>query len=278
MSKIGILHPGEMGVSIAASAINSGHVVFWASENRSANTRKRAQKHELIDTGTLEELCRSCEIIFSVCPSHFVEDIAKQVVEHNFKGIYLDANAISPERSIRIGRILTTNNIHFIDGGIIGGPAWESKSTWLYLSGKDANEIANCFSKGPLETKIIGDEIGKASALKMCYAAYSKGTTALLCAVLGAAESLGVRDELYEQWDKDEAGFSEQVNRRVARVTAKAWRFESEMKEIAGTFHEADMPRGFHEAAAEIYGRITGFKDAGQTPEIRDILQALLTK
>ncbi len=106
MSKIGILHPGEMGVSIAASAINSGHEVFWASENRSQKTRERAQKHGLIDAGTLAELCRICEIIFSVCPPHFAEDIAKQVVKHNFKGTYLDANAISPERSIRIGQIV----------------------------------------------------------------------------------------------------------------------------------------------------------------------------
>src|SRR5687768_18405171 len=118
------------------------------------------------------------------------------------------------------------NGIHFVDGAIIGGPAWKPNETWLYLSGKDARIIADCFSKGPLETKIIGDEIGKASALKMCYAAYTKGTTALLSALLATAESLGVREELYEQWDMDEEGFSEQVNRRVARVTAKAWRFE----------------------------------------------------
>ena len=118
----------------------------------------------------------------------------------------------------------------------------------------------------------------KASALKMCYAAYSKGTTALLCAVLGTAESLGVREELYQQWDMDEAGFSEQVNRRAARVTAKAWRFEGEMKEIAATFHEAGLPHGFHEAAAEIYHRISGFKDAKQVPELKDVLHALLTK
>jgi 3-hydroxyisobutyrate dehydrogenase-like beta-hydroxyacid dehydrogenase len=278
MSKIGILHPGEMGVSIAASAINSGHEVLWASENRSKKTRNRAKKYGLTDAGTLAELCGICEIIISVCPPYFAEDTAKQVVKHNFKGIYLDANAISPERSIRIGQMLVANDIHFIDGGIIGGPAWEPKSTWLYLSGKDANRITNCFSKGLLGTKIIGEEIGKASALKICYAAYSKGTTALLCAVLGTAESLGVREELHEQWDMDEAGYSEQVNRRVTRVTAKAWRFEGEMKEIASTFHVAGMPQGFHEAAAEIYHRISGFKDEEQIPELNDVLQTLLTK
>ena len=278
MSKIGILHPGEMGISIAASAINSGHEVFWASNHRSEKTCARAEKHRLSDLKSLAELCKTCEIIICICPPHAAEEVAKQVIKHGFKGSYLDANAISPERAAQIGWMLGAENIHFTDGGIIGGPAWEPKSTWLYLSGENASKIADCFSNGPLETKIIGNEIGKASAMKMCYAAYSKGTTALLCAILGAAESLGIRKELYQQWDMDESGFSEQVNRRAIRVTAKAWRFEGEMKEIAATFHEVGMPQEFHEAAAEIYHRIAGFKDAKQVPELKDILQALLTK
>lgn len=278
MTKIGILHPGEMGVSIAVSAINSGHEVYWASQGRSDKTRLRAEKHNLIEVESLTQLCQTSEIILSVCPPHSAEEVAKSVVEHGFKGYYLDANAISPQRAVKIGQMMGTNNIHFIDGGIIGGPAWKPKETWLYLSGKDTKVIADCFSNGPLETKIIGDEIGKASALKMCYAAYSKGTTALLAAVLATAESLGVRDELYEQWDRDDSGFSEQVSRRVSGVTAKAWRFEGEMHEIASTFQEAGLPNGVHEAAAEIYHRMAGFKNSPETPLLNDVLKALLVQ
>jgi 3-hydroxyisobutyrate dehydrogenase-like beta-hydroxyacid dehydrogenase len=173
---------------------------------------------------------------------------------------------------MRIGELLG----HFIDGGIIGGPAWKPKETRLYLSGKDSQVIADCFSNGPLETKIIGDEIGKASSLKMCFAAYSKGTTALLAAILATAESLGVRDDLYQQWNMNDPDFSEQANRRATRVTAKAWRFEGEMHEIASTFQEAGLPSGFHEAAAEIYHRLAGFKDSPETPKLEDVLNALM--
>jgi len=275
MKKIGILHPGEMGVSIAASAVNSGQQVYWASDNRSDKTRARAEKHNLIDVGSLSQLCRTSEIIVSVCPPHAAEDTAKAVVEHGFKGYYLDANAISPQRANRIGELMETNDIQFIDGGIIGGPAWTPKETWLYLSGKNAQVIADCFSSGPLETKIVGTEIGKASALKMCFAAYSKGTTALLAAILASAESYGVRDELYQQWAMDDPEFVNQVERRATRVTAKAWRFEGEMHEIASTFQEAGLPNGFHEAAAEIYHRLAGFKDSSQFPALSDVLTAL---
>jgi 3-hydroxyisobutyrate dehydrogenase-like beta-hydroxyacid dehydrogenase len=276
MSKIGILHPGEMGVSIAASAVNNGHQVFWLSPGRSDKTRTRAEKHTLIETDSLPELCRTCEMIISVCPPHAAEDVAKSVIGMGFRGLYLDANAISPHRAIEMGQTLTANGVQFVDGGIIGGPAWRPKETWLYLSGEHANEVAACFSNGPLETNIIGNEIGKASALKLCYAAYTKGTTALLSAILAAAESLDVREELYQQWDIDEQGFSEQVNRRVARVTAKAWRFEGEMMEIASTFREAGLPDGFHQAAAEIYHRMANFKDAVETPPLGNVLKSLL--
>jgi 3-hydroxyisobutyrate dehydrogenase-like beta-hydroxyacid dehydrogenase len=278
MSTIGILHPGEMGISIAASAINNGHQVYWMSGGRSDKTRVRAEEHGLIETDSLFNFCQSCEIIFSICPPHAAEEVAKSVLAAEFKGYYLDANAISPERAIKIGQMLEANHIQFIDGGIIGGPAWKPKETWLYLSGPQAPVIAACFPKGPLETKVIGNESGKGSALKMCYAAYSKGTTALLAAILTTAESLGVREELYQQWDLDDQGFSEQVNRRVRRVTAKAWRFEGEMNEIAETFQAAGLPEEFHKAAAEIYRRMSGFKDSAETPSLENVLEVLLTE
>jgi len=278
MTKIGVLHPGEMGISIASSAIHNGHQVYWVSESRSEKTRARAEKYHLREVASFSQLCQSSEIIFSVCPPHAAEDVAKSVIEHGFKGYYLDANAIAPQHSKRIGELMEGNGVRFVDGGIIGGPAWTPKKTWLYLSGKDAEVITGCFVNGPLETKIIGSDIGKASALKMCYAAYTKGTTALLAAILATAESLGVRGELYQQWGMDDFGFVKQIEGRTTRVTAKAWRFEGEMQEIASTFQEAGLPNGFHEAAAEVYQRMTGFKDLSQSPELSDVLQALLKK
>ncbi|MGZ9221946.1 MAG: DUF1932 domain-containing protein [Anaerolineales bacterium] len=278
MNKIGILHPGEMGISIAASAINHEHQVYWLAQGRSDKTRARAERYQLLQADSLFQFCQTCEVIISICPPHAAEEVASSVGESGFDGLYLDANAISPQRAIKIGEMLEAEGIQFVDGGIIGGPAWKPEETWLYLSGEYSQDIASCFSNGPLETKIIGNEIGKASALKMCYAAYTKGTTALLSAILAAAESLDIREELYQQWDMDEQGFSEQVNRRVTRVTAKAWRFEGEMKEIASTFHSEGLPAGFHLAAADIYRHMANFKDTAETPSLATVLKALLTQ
>ena len=273
---IGILHPGAMGISVAASALHSGHQVCYASEGRSDVTRARASEHNLSDLVTLDELCQSCSIIISICPPHAAEEVASQVVTNKFEGLYLDANAISPQKANRIGEKLSGAGISFVDGGIIGGPAWTPGETWLYLSGKDAARIAACFSAGSLETSVIGNEIGKASALKMCYAAYTKGTTALLTAIQALAEANHVRAELSTQWERDESGFSEQAGRRARRVTAKAWRFAGEMDEIASTFESTGLPGGFHQAAGEVYRRLEHFKGAEEFPELDEVLEALL--
>jgi 3-hydroxyisobutyrate dehydrogenase-like beta-hydroxyacid dehydrogenase len=272
---IGVLHPGAMGISVAASAQKSGHAVYWASEGRSMETRERAEAHSLREAHTLARLCNVCTIIMSICPPHAAEDVAEQVAAHGFSGFYLDANAISPERAKGIGQMMTRAGASFVDGGIIGGPAWEAGRTWLYLSGENADVIASCFAAGPLETKVIGGNIGDASALKMCFAAYSKGTTALLCAILATAEASGVREPLFEQWSRHGSDFAEQAAERVRQVTKKAWRFAGEMEEIAATFHDAGLPDGFHQAAAAVYRRIAHFKDA-PTPPIEEVLAALV--
>lgn len=274
--RIGILHPGEMGISIAASAQNSGHEVYWASEGRSWATHDRAAKFGLRDTRSLADLCAECPVLVSVCPPHAAERMANEVLATGFDGLYVDANAISPQRVIPMGQAMTDAGVAFVDGGIIGEPAWKPGATRLYLSGRRASDIAACFSAGPLVTQVLGTAIGKASALKMCFAAYTKGTQALLCAILATAETLGVREALFEQWAHDDAKFPEQVSQRVRGVTSKAWRFVGEMEEISRTFSEAGMPGDFHAAAAIIYRRLARFKDSGTTPALEDVLSALL--
>ena len=273
--RIGILHPGEMGISVAASAKKSGCEVYWVSEGRRQATHERAAQFGLTDARTLENLCAECPIILSVCPPHAAESQADNVMAAGFTGIYVDANAIAPQRTIQIGKKIAHTGATFVDGGIIGYPAWKPGTTCLYLSGSRADEVAECFSAGPLDTKILGTEIGKASALKMCYAANTKGTVALLAAIVAAAETLGVRDDLFQQWKHDDPALPEQVQRRIQASTPKAWRFVGEMEEIARTFNEAGVPGEFYSAAANMYQRLARFKDSGTPPTLEEILTAL---
>lgn len=276
--RLGFLHPGAMGIYLASTAVNSGHEAYWVSAGRSQSTRERAAMYGLLETPTLTELCERCTTIFSVCPPDSAAEVANQVLACGFGGTYVDANAISPLRVKEIATPMAEAGVNFVDGGIIGLPLWDSETTWLYLSGSHAGDVAGCFTEGPLKVDVIGEAVGKASALKMCYAAKTKGTTALLCALEAAAEELGVRAELENQWRRENADSVEQIVAAIRQVTAKAWRFSGEMKEIAATFENAGLPGDFHYAAAEVYQRMAHFKGEKELPDIGEVLAAIVIK
>lgn len=274
MKRIGLMHPGAMGASVGAAARRNQHTVLWASMGRSEDTIARAQRANLEAVGSVAELVKASEIVLSVCPPHAAADVAREVVGLGFTGLYVDCNAVSPDRSRAIQQLVESAGADYVDGGIIGGPAWTPEAgTHLYLSGPRAEEVAACFAGSPLTTPVISERIGAASAIKMGYAAYTKGTTALLTAILGMVEKEGVRADLARQWGDD---FTAQTIRRVRANTAKAWRFEGEMYEIAETFRGAGLPGGFHQAAAEVYKRLAGFKDQTEPPPIESVLEMLL--
>lgn len=271
--KIGILHPGQMGVAVAATVRNGGHEVFWASEGRSSETRRRAEEAGLQNAGSVAGMCETCDVVVSVCPPEFAEPVAHEVLRQGFRGLYIDANAIAPERVRRMAGSFEAADVIFVDGSIIGLPATSRGQTWIYLSGVHAEDAASCFTGGPLEVEVLPGEAGRASALKMCYAAHAKGAAALRAAVLGAAQQLGVLDDLERQWSRSGPPFAQAVN-SIQHTAPKAWRFMAEMDEIAATFESVGIPGGFPRAAREIYSRLAPFKGV-QKPELQDALAKL---
>jgi 3-hydroxyisobutyrate dehydrogenase-like beta-hydroxyacid dehydrogenase len=274
--RFGLVHPGAMGVTVGAALSAGGAEVAWASQGRSEASRRRAEGAGLRDAGELAQLVRQSDVIVSVCPPHAAEALAREVIALGFTGTYLDANAIAPERAWSLAERFAAAGGRFVDGGIVGPPAVDAGTTTLHLSGPDAARLAASFSAGPLGVSVVSERVGDASALKMCYAAYSKGATALRAAQLAAAESLGVRAALLAQWEHDEPGSGAEAEARVRRVTAKAWRFEGEMHEIAATFAAAGLPDGFHVAAAEVYTRLAQYRTAAEAPALEDVLRALV--
>ncbi|MDD9989497.1 MAG: prephenate dehydrogenase/arogenate dehydrogenase family protein [Spirochaetaceae bacterium] len=272
-TRIGLLHPGQMGSAVGRALVEAGHRVLWVSADRSAESRERAAEAGLDDAATVEALAEQAEVILSICPPHAASEVAAQVAALGFTGIYTDCNAISPERTRAVETTIAGAGATYVDGGIVGGPpAGGPPRTWLYLSGAAAGQVAACFPHDALHAVVLSDRIGAASALKMCYAANTKGTSALFAAILALAEQEGVRDALERQWGDD---LTASAHKRAADSALKAWRFVGEMHEIAATFTESGLPGGFHEAAAEIYERLAPFKGRTEPPDLGDVLDTL---
>ena len=119
------LHPGAMGESLAASARDTGHDVFWVSKGRSPATRARAEKQRLIELSDLNAFNTETHGLVSICPPAAAEQVAQDVMANGFRGLYIAANAISPARSERIANIVELVGGRYVDGSVIGGPAWK---------------------------------------------------------------------------------------------------------------------------------------------------------
>jgi 3-hydroxyisobutyrate dehydrogenase-like beta-hydroxyacid dehydrogenase len=276
---IGVLHPGEMGSQVAAAAVMGGARVLWASEERGVHTRRRADGAGLEDAGSLGALVRRSDVVLSVCPPHAAPDVARAVAAHRFAGTYVDANAVSPATTREIGAVVERAGATFVDGGIVGPPPLRAGTTRLYLSGSSsgssAARIVAVFAGSPLEVITLEGPLGAASALKMAYAAWTKGSAALLMAVRALAAAERVDEPLLSEWARSQPDLTARSEAAAKGSAPKAWRWIGEMEQIAATFAAAGLPDGFHRAAADVYQRLAGYKDAAAPPPIAEVAAVL---
>jgi 3-hydroxyisobutyrate dehydrogenase-like beta-hydroxyacid dehydrogenase len=252
MTAIGLLHPGEMGTALGARLRERGHDVLYAGDGRSAATRSRAEAAGLRDAGSPAGLADESDVVLSVCPPHAALDVARAVA--GFRGVFVDANAIAPATVEAVRAVVEDGGGAFVDGGIVGPPPERAGTTRLYLSGADAAVVAEAFAGTCVEAPVLGPEAGAASALKMAYAAWTKGTAAMLLAIRATARANGVEDALMAEWARSQP---DDVPDRLAAAgdsaARKGWRWIAEMEEIATTFAAAGQPDGFHCAAADVF-------------------------
>ncbi len=272
---VGLLHPGEMGSVVGECLRAGGARVVWPSAGRSGATRQRAKAAGLEDLGTLAAVVTASDVVFSVCPPGAATDLAQLVAAERFRGLYVDANAVAPATARAVGEILGAAGAEFVDGGIIGPPPREAGTTRLYLAGPRAGEVASLFKGTALEAIVMPGDVGTASALKMAYAAWTKGSSALLVAVRALAIREGVDGALRAEWERSQPGLEARSESALAANARKAWRFVGEMEEIAATFAAAGLPAGFHEACAAVYDRLGPYKDAPATPPMAEAAAAL---
>jgi 3-hydroxyisobutyrate dehydrogenase-like beta-hydroxyacid dehydrogenase len=254
IATVGLLHPGAMGAAVGRVLTQAGHTVLWASEGRSADSTARAREAGLLDAGTIAAVAAGSDLVLAICPPQGALDTARAVGP--FAGLYVDANAVSPATATEIRAVVEAAGASYVDAGIIGPPPeGPDPSARLYLSGADAPKVAQLFAATGLTTPVLDGEPTAASALKMAYAGWTKGTAALLLTMREAARAHGVEDALVREWEHSIPSLPDRSAQAARQADEKGWRWVAEMREIAATLAAADLPAGFHEAAAEVFER-----------------------
>ncbi len=269
-TSVGLLHPGAMGAAVGAVLTARGIPVSWLPAGRGPATRRRADDAGLTDARDLT----GCDFILGICPPSAALEVARSVA--GFTGVYLDANAISPGHATEIERILPEATV--ADGGIVGPPPRHAGTTRLYLSGPAAAvaRLADLFADTDLKPVVLNGPVGRASALKLAFAAYNKLTFALAAQSHALAERHGVGGELRELAADVLPGTPFGAPGGIVGAGTKAWRWEGEMAEIAAACADAGLSPALVSAAGELFGRWREHRDDdGVTLDA--LLQALVT-
>jgi 3-hydroxyisobutyrate dehydrogenase-like beta-hydroxyacid dehydrogenase len=268
---VGIVSPGDMGQAIAGRVKESGMSVYAALDGRSERTRKLAQAAGLADCGSIDKLVATCELIISVINPGEALDVAGKVAAamkaSGRKMAFADLNAVSPQTARDMDQLIRAAGGMFIDGGIIGPPPrGEKDRPRLYVSGPDAYLFEQI--KHPnLQVRIMSERVGDASGVKMCYAAMTKGTTALAVELLVAARKLGVEQALEKELRDSRADVFEWQMKSLGSMPPKAYRWVPEMQEIAKTFGELGMTRRIFEGATDMYAMVAATPLGKESPE-----------
>jgi 3-hydroxyisobutyrate dehydrogenase-like beta-hydroxyacid dehydrogenase len=230
LTRVGLLSPGEMGAAVGAAVRGE---VLWASDGRSEATRRRAAA--FTDVGSVEKLVQACEVVLSICPPAIAEDVAEQAFAYGFDGVFVEANAISPERMRRIAKL----GRRVLDGSIIA-----AKGINLYLAGPGSDEVAALFVGSNVNAVELEADVGAASALKMAFGGWNKIGIALTAQAHAIARAYGV-----DEWLEAEGVPAD----RLPRVVDRAWRWAPEMEEIAEACAEIGWSEAIPQAAASFY-------------------------
>lgn len=270
---IGLMTPGDMGQAVAQQLVAGGFTVCTALDRRSARSRALAQQAGLTDLGSIARLVAECDLVLSIMNPGAAQDFAREAADalhaSGKSTLIVDCNAIAPPTVQAIADRVLQAGGRFLDAGIIGPPPRGAAKTTLFVSGPDAVQLAAL--AGPqLQVQVLGERIGDASALKMCFAALNKGTQLLWLEVLVAARRLGVDAVLEQQLRGSLGEMHAWALGQFPQLPPKAYRWEPEMREIAQTLAASGVSAQVFEGAAATCHFVAGTALGRETPENRD--------
>jgi 3-hydroxyisobutyrate dehydrogenase-like beta-hydroxyacid dehydrogenase len=273
LKTVAILSPGDMGHAVGQRLGSHGLQVITCLQGRSERTRSLAGRANITDVLSYQALVAQADMVLSILVPAQAQQaarlVAQAIAETNAEVVYADCNAISPETTRQIGEIISAAGGGYVDASIIGGPPRRQYTPRLYASGPHVGDLERLNQFG-LQVVVLGEEIGWASAIKMCYAALTKGFAALSTELLTAAEILGVSGALRQEFQMSQSALYERMERGLPRMPAKSRRWVGEMEEISRTFEQAGLTPRILAGAADMYRFVGTTPLADRTPEDPD--------
>lgn len=273
IESVAILSPGDMGHAIGQLLRENELKVFTCLTGRSVRTCELSEKAGIIDVPNMNDLVEQSDVVMSVTVSEAVpglcHEIADAVKATGTDLLFAECNAIAPSLSAEMQKVLNEGGARYVDASIIGPPPRNGSSPRLYVSGDNATEMVQLRDFG-LDVRNLGDQLGRASGIKMCYAAMTKGTAALHTELLIAAEKMGLSEELMVEFTNGHQSVVDRMESWIPSMPAKSRRWVSEMEEIEATFRDLGLTPNIFKGVADMYRMVGATSLGDENPETRD--------
>jgi 3-hydroxyisobutyrate dehydrogenase-like beta-hydroxyacid dehydrogenase len=273
IESVAILSPGDMGHAIGQLLRENELRVLTCLTGRSSRTRALSEQAGIIEVPNINVLVEQSDVLMSVTVSEVVpglcREIANAVKAIGTDLLFAECNAISPALSAEMEGVLRESGARYVDASIIGPPPRNGSSPRVYASGDNAVEFEQLRDFG-LDVRNLGPKLGRASGIKMCYAALTKGTIALQSELLISAEKMGLTEELMAEFNGSQPAVVQRMEGWVPGMPAKSRRWISEMEQIEATFQELGLTPNIFKGVADMYRMIGDTPLGDENPESRD--------
>jgi 3-hydroxyisobutyrate dehydrogenase-like beta-hydroxyacid dehydrogenase len=253
---IGVLYPGEMGASLAAVLRRRGHAVVTTLAGRGERTARLCREAEIAVLPSLADVVRAANVVFSVVPPAAAEDVAEAYCRHASLApagaLYVDLNAIRPELAATLAGRVAACGGEFVDAAVNGLAKNLTSTATLYLSGGRAAEVAALVGN-EMRVKLLGNQSGRASAMKMLLSGLSKGVCALFVETALVAERQGMLAEMTEAYAQIYPGITAVAERMLPTYPQHVGRRAAEMAELEQTAMAAGLEPCVLAAVARVH-------------------------
>jgi 3-hydroxyisobutyrate dehydrogenase-like beta-hydroxyacid dehydrogenase len=267
-SRIALIGFGEVGQTLGVDLLAAGCRVAAFDPLFASPESSPSRALAGIAVAAAEHPCaavRDAELVISAVTAACDVDAARAVAPHLAPGtFYLDVNSVSPRTKIECAEVIGKAGGHYVEAAVMTPIAPKRVASPMLLGGPHAQEfIARARVLG-FAGRPFADEIGRASATKMCRSVIIKGVESLLCESLVAARHYGVEKVVLDSLsDLLPVGDWEKVaSYMVSRALEHGVRRAEEMREAAKTVAEAGLEPLMASATAEREQWAAAYRDA----------------
>ena len=269
--RIGLVGYGEVGRILAEDLRARGVSQVTAYDTKlgtsaEAPLRAHAAAHGVRIVASHAELAAGADLVISAVTASQAEPVAEACARAIGDGAwFLDFNSASPGAKQRAGAAIDGAGGRYVEGAVMTSVPPYRIRVPLLLGGAHAAALQPALAALGFDARVASDQLGVASATKMCRSVMIKGLEAMVIESYTAARAYGVEDAVLASlaetfpgidWEKQGAYFFQ-------RVIEHGRRRSEEVREVAQTVREAGLTPWSAQGTAERQAWVADLADAG---------------